>query len=272
MKILVSVIVPVYNEEKYLDSCLGSLENQTYKDKEIIVVDDGSKDKSLLIAKKHKIRLLETAHKGPGNARNIGASKAKGEILIFADADMYFYKDYIVNLIKPIVEKKTPGTFTKEEFVANPDNIWSRCWNINNGLFSNRRLPADYPQTENAFRAILKDVFLTNKGFEVDEGYTDDSSFSRRSNIKALKADGAICYHYNPSSLVEVFYSARWIGRSKKFESTIYNFFRFSPINSFRVGLKYLLKGAPPQIFLFKLIYDLGIFAGIFFKGEKTFK
>lgn len=269
---LVSVVLPFYNEEKYLNACLSSLMSQSYKNLEIIAIDDGSTDKSANIIEKYPVKVLEQKHKGPGAARNLGANHARGEIIVFVDSDMRFDKKYISNIIQPIVENKAIGTFTKEEFVANYNNIWSRCWSINSGLPFDRRLPIDYSETENAFRAILKEYFLKSGGFETDEGYTDDSSVSKKLNLKAVSAKGAICYHYNPASLIEVFLSARWIGRSKLFSPSSENFFRFLPVNSLRISTKYFLDGAPLAIFIFKLVYDAGMFTGIFMNNGETFK
>lgn len=269
---LVSVIIPVYNEEQYLSYCLSSLSNQSYSSFEILVVDDGSTDKSLEIAKKYNVIILQQDHKGPGAARNLGAKKALGKILVFADADMRYDKKYIEMLIRPIIEKNAVGTFVKEEMVANTDNIWSRCWSYNSGLPIDRRLPINYKDTENAFRAILKEYFVKAGGFDESVGYTDDSSISKKLHIFAVNASGAKSYHYNPSSLSEVFISSRWIGRSELFPKSIVNFLRFSPLNSIRVASKLLLKGTPFEIFIFKLVYDMGVFTGIFLSKNKTAK
>lgn len=269
---LVSVIIPVYNEEKYLAFCLESLKNQTYSPFEIIIVDDGSRDKSISIAKKFDVFILQQEHKGPGVARNFGARKAQGEILVFADADMKYQKDYIEKLIQPILKKNAIGTFVKEELVANSNNIWSQCWSINSGLPKDRRLPAIYKDTENAFRAVQKRYFEKSGGFDTNIGYTDDSSISKKLNIFALNAPGAKSYHYNPSSLHEVFISSRWIGRSALFPPNVLNLLRFSPFNSIRVAIKFLLKGAPLEIVFFKIVYDMGVFSGIFLSKNKTEK
>ena len=269
---LVSVIIPVYNEELYLSYCLHSLKNQTYKYIEIILIDDGSTDESVEIAKRFDVTILKQRHKGAGAARNKGVRSSKGEIIALLDADMKYDKKYIEKLIVPILEEYAVGTFNKEELVANKDNIWSRCWSINSGLPYNRRLPVDYPNTENVFRAIKKSYFLKKRGFNESEGYTDDSSLSKKLNLRSVNAVGAISYHYNPSTLVEVFFSARWIGRGKTYHPNIFNLLRFSTINSLRVGSKYLLNGAPIMILLFKLVYDAGVFVGIFFSNNKTYK
>ena len=269
---LVSVIIPVYNEELYLSHCLQSLKNQTYKNVEIILVDDGSTDASSEVAKQFGVTILKQKHRGAGAARNKGVLFSKGEIIALLDADMKYDKKYIEKLIAPILEGSVVGTFNKEELVANTGNIWSRCWSINSGLPYNRRLPVNYSNTENVFRAIKKSYFIKKRGFNESEGYTDDSSLSKKLNLRSVNAVGAISYHYNPSSLAEVFFSARWIGRGKIYRPNIFNFLRFSPINSIRVGVKYLLHGAPITILLFKLVYDAGAFMGIFFSNNKTYK
>src|SRR3990167_6934446 len=100
---LISVIIPAFNEEGTIGECLKSLKNQTYKPLEITVVDDGSSDSTRNIVKRFPdIKLLTQSHKGPGQARNFGTANAKGEILVFADADMTFDKNFIRDLIKPI--------------------------------------------------------------------------------------------------------------------------------------------------------------------------
>ena len=78
---LISVIIPVYNEEKMIGICLKSLKHQSYKQMEIIVVDDGSSDSTRNIVKSFPdIKLLTQSHKGPGQARNLGAANSMAEI------------------------------------------------------------------------------------------------------------------------------------------------------------------------------------------------
>lgn len=93
----ISVIIPIFNAEKYLEDCLNSIIGQKRVRIEIILVDDGSTDGSLAIAKKYKenngcIKIYRTNHKGPGGARNLGVRHAKGEYIAFVDAD-----DVLVN-------------------------------------------------------------------------------------------------------------------------------------------------------------------------------
>lgn len=99
----VSIIVPVYNAEKYISTCLDSIINQTLKEIEIIVINDGSNDSSLAICNKykeqdHRIRVLDKVNEGVSIARNIGIDIAKGEYLMFIDSDDWIDSDFCENL------------------------------------------------------------------------------------------------------------------------------------------------------------------------------
>ena len=100
----VSVIIPVYNVEKYLRECLDSVVNQTLKDIEIILVDDGSTDSSLSICNEYakkdsRITVLQQDHKGAGAARNKGLEIAQGEYLSILDSDDFFELDMLENML-----------------------------------------------------------------------------------------------------------------------------------------------------------------------------
>ena len=96
--ISVSIILPIYNMEKYLEASLNSLINQTLKNIEIICINDGSKDSSLSIIKKYKkidprIVLINQKNSGSGIARNNGIKVAKGEYIAFLDPDDKLYSN-----------------------------------------------------------------------------------------------------------------------------------------------------------------------------------
>lgn len=96
----VTVIIPVYNTEKYLKECIDSVLNQTYKHYEVIIVNDGSTDSSVEIVKSYikghsNLRLLEQENKGQGSARNMAIKQAKGKYLYFMDSDDYILPDTI---------------------------------------------------------------------------------------------------------------------------------------------------------------------------------
>ena len=293
MKPLISIIIPVYNEEKVIADCLNSLAKQTYETIEIIVVDDGSTDNTIDIIKNCQLsivncQLLHQHHQGPGPARNLGAKSAKGEILVFVDADMAFHKDFVKNLVGPIIKGRTIGTFSKNEMVKNYDNIWSICWNINRNLPPDRMIPENYPQEAPVFRSILKRKFDEVGGFDSTGEYTDDWSLSRKLNIRSKAVERAIYYHNNPSSLKEVWQQARWIGKSEFISGTFLRRIRsliqfFAPISlavgfykSF-VNYRLLARRSAIEVgsfVIFKLIYDQAIFVSITksFLGESKSK
>ncbi len=266
----ISIIIPTYNEQKDLVNCLESLENQSEKDFEVIVVDDGSTDDTKSIVSniqypKSNFQFLTQNHKGAGAARNLGAINAKGEILVFVDADMTFDVDFIKNLVKPIVEGKTKGIFSKDELVSNWHNVWARCWNINEGWEEKRRHTKNYPDTQPVFRAILKNEFEKVHGFDPG-GYDDDWSLSKKLGYEATIASNAIFFHKNPSTLLEIYKHAQWVGKRKyKLGKIGYLIvlIRASLPTSILVGIFKAIKYNTPAFLIFKIFYDLGIFIGI---------
>jgi len=209
MNPLISVIIPTYNEEMDIGSCLESLRSQTYKNFEVIVIDDGSTDNTIKILRKFKkIKIIKGKHRGTGFSRNLGAKQARGDILIFVDADMTFDKNYIKHLIFPILKNKNMvGTTHDYEIAVNIDKWVSKLW----GKLRVDKRRAKYVKI---FRAIKKDKFLEMGGFDPKYGYADDQTFWYKYRIKPIVAKDTICYHKNPETLGATFKQARWIGTS----------------------------------------------------------
>jgi hypothetical protein len=188
------------------------------------------------------------------------------------DADMTFDRNFLINLIKPIVANpplhgygRARGTFSKEEYVSNWDSVWARCWNINEGWEPKRRHIKNYPDYQPVFRAILKSEFDKIGGF-TPGGYDDDWSLYKKLGYEAMNAPGAIFYHKNPSSLGEIFGHAKWVGKRN------YKFGKFGMITglvrtflpiSIIIGLWKGIASGTPAFVPFKIIYDFGIFVGI---------
>ena len=110
--IKVSVVVPVYNAEKYLEHCISSIANQTLEDIEIIAINDGSTDNSLNILNKlsekynGKLKVINSNHSGAGGARNIGIENSSGEYIKFVDADDYLEVHILEKMYTIAKEKK----------------------------------------------------------------------------------------------------------------------------------------------------------------------
>lgn len=121
-----SFIVPVYNTEKYLKKCLDSLVNQTYKDFEIIVVNDGSTDKSSSIISKYQkkyknIIVIDKENEGLSMARNRGVQKSSGKYIIFVDSD-----DYVSNKLLEEVDKKIDDSDILRFQIATEDEDYTK--------------------------------------------------------------------------------------------------------------------------------------------------
>ncbi len=153
---MVSIIVPVYGVEKYLEDCVHSLLVQSYTDLEIILIDDGGKDAcpaicDKLAAQDARIRVIHKPNGGAASARNAGLDAAKGEYICFVDGDDWVHPDYVNHLLSNLQdadigicgffhstksknEPQTPGqtgVFTNEEYLLQFLTDWScsLLWN-----------------------------------------------------------------------------------------------------------------------------------------------
>lgn len=107
----ISVIIPVYNAEKYIAGCLDALCAQTFGDIEVLCVDDGSTDGSGSIlaeyaGKDPRIRVLPQANSGPAAARNLGLKNAGGRYVMFCDADDSYRPDCCERMLRAMTEKR----------------------------------------------------------------------------------------------------------------------------------------------------------------------
>lgn len=110
MNELISIIVPVYNVEKYLDHCINSVLNQSYTNWELILVDDGSPDGSPEICDRYalhnqKIKVIHKENGGLSSARNAGIDIATGDYITFLDSDDYLHSDYLKIMLSYAIEK-----------------------------------------------------------------------------------------------------------------------------------------------------------------------
>lgn len=266
----ISIVIPTFNEIDVIDDCIASLGFQSRTDFEIIAVDDGSTDGTLTILNNlattlPNFKVFKENHLGAGAARNLGVKNADGKILVFVDADMTFDKDFIKDLVAPIEQGQIKGTFSKNEMVGNWGNIWSQCWNLQEGWEAKRRHPKNYPDSQPVFRAILKSEFEKVGGF-TPGGYDDDWSLSKKLGYMAIGVPGAIFYHKNPETLWEIYNHAKWVGKRKyKFGGFGYlaALVRASLPISLAVGLYKSFRSSLPAFILFKIVYDIGIFIGI---------
>ncbi|MCE7898091.1 MAG: hypothetical protein DPW11_02175 [bacterium] len=264
VKPIASAILATYNSEKTIVAALSSLLTQTVPI-EIIVVDDGSTDQTKAIVKNFpSVTYLSQKHLGPAKARNLGAKKASGNILLFVDADMTFDPHYVEDLINPILGGKTIGTYTINERVANWDNPLARCWNIQEGWENKKRFPPNPPKYGTDYRAILKSAFDQVGGFD-DIGYTDTWSLFNKLGVRPL-ATHALCYHHNSNSFASVYRQAKWSAKRPYkygFIGSLYALVRTSLPLSLIIAITKSLTHHNLYFLSFKLVYDYGRFVGI---------
>lgn len=167
-----SVIVPIFNVEKYLEKCLDSVVNQTYKNYECILVVDKSSDKSEEIAnkyvKKYNWQKVYEENTGLAKARNLGVDKSNGDYIIFLDGDDYFEKDLLEKLNNQI---------------KNEDLIRYQARDIINNTF------VDYPEKNydtmpgnDAFEKIINFHYVENAWL-----YAYNSKFYKKNHFKFME-------------------------------------------------------------------------------------
>ena len=124
---MISVIVPVYNVETYLEECLDSIQNQTYTDFEVLLVNDGSTDGSQAICERYcqadnRFRLINQSNQGQSVARNTGVTASRGEFIAFVDSDDMILPNYLETLMQHMGEEvdivESQFTVHKKEFLA----------------------------------------------------------------------------------------------------------------------------------------------------------
>lgn len=135
----VSIIIPVYNSEKYISKCLDSVINQTYKNIEILVINDGSKDNSINILSEYekkdsRIIVIDKENEGVAKTRNMGIKKATGDYIMFIDNDDFIDSDYVETYLKNTDYDIVIGSYKRTDingeilfkYNLNEDSIWSK--------------------------------------------------------------------------------------------------------------------------------------------------
>lgn len=160
-----SIIVPVYNVEKYIKKCLDSIESQTYKDYEVIVVNDGTKDNSMDIVNNYNVKILNQKNKGLSEARNEGVKKAKGDYILFLDSDDYIEKDLLKELNKSLTNNPDLVRFQiREVYEDNTKKDYNEQPFTNKDGVEAFSMLCKYHFVENAWAYLYKkDFYLKNK-------------------------------------------------------------------------------------------------------------
>lgn len=214
----VSVIVPIFNAEKYLDSCIQSVLRQTYRNWELILVDDGSKDRSGAIADEYqqadkRIRVIHTPNAGVSSARNQGIELATGNYIAFLDADDELTDDCLEKLTKTAVSDNADivaGRYCSGRNSAEQKEhkfIWREQEAIKNSLMDN-------PFTYSACAKLYRTDFIDETRFDSRLKVNEDSYFvfqllCKKPTFIALE-DKIYLYRSNPESATNEAFSNKF--------------------------------------------------------------
>lgn len=235
--LLISIIVPVYNAEKYLERCVESILKQTYTTFEIILINDGSTDSSKAICENYskqddRIRIITKNNTGVADTRNIGLSVARGEYIAFVDSDDYIDE----NMLQRMIEKA----------VANDSDIVMCGYNIvSNGVIASAKMDydesyANYQQIKDSLlylyytdkhvglyslcnKLIKKDVYLNEVVFDISLKRGEDAWFLfqclKRCNRVDYISETYYYYCQNDVSIMHTLYEdqyEKWVSMRKR--------------------------------------------------------
>ncbi|WP_165975322.1 CDP-glycerol glycerophosphotransferase family protein [Actinomadura rubrisoli] len=224
-----SVVVPFHNTEEYLRECLESLAGQSFRDLEVIMVDDGSTDNGAVIAKElcerdRRFRLLTRGNGGPGPARNAGVSQATGEYLAFADADDRVDREAYTRLVASLERTGSDiACGNVERFDA--DRTWQSA--LHEGVFTevrSRTHVSSYSlliRDRTPWNKVYRRTFWQRAGLEFPEGFYEDPPVTARAHALAGSVDVLIdtVYYWRkrPGSITEDRYA--WDNLSQRMRS-----------------------------------------------------
>ena len=204
---LVSIIVPVYNVEKYLEKCLDSLINQTYRNLQIILVDDGSRDSSGTIcdryaAQDNRIQVIHKKQSGVSAARNTGLEAVKGSYICFADSDDWIDEKMIETMYENMVEEKAQISLIGYDMVWEDGRCQKKSDENAYYVWNQREAIAQW-MTQKIFKGFMWDKMFAREIFSgirflEDRSYMEDVAIGLDLFARAEKVvySGKIGYHY----------------------------------------------------------------------------
>lgn len=226
MNDLISVIIPVYNVEPYLERCMNSIIHQTYKNLEIILVDDKSSDRSnemcLEYLNDKRVKVIHGNAEGLSGARNVGLDAANGKYVVFIDSDDYADITMIENLYNCLIEKKADtviGGFRRQagKHVENMNNIFAGMVydnpeDIKNNVLKKMLASNGIDQIKMSVWNVLfsMNIIQNNNLRFPDKKYLCedimfDFNYYVRANRVAMSDDIGYCYCLNQDSLSQMY-------------------------------------------------------------------
>ena len=171
---MISIIVPVYNTEKYLDQCIQSILSQTYTDYELLLIDDGSTDSSGVICDRYaeqdsRVRVFHKPNGGGSSARNMGLDNARGELIGWVDSDDYIDADMYEQLYNAAILKNADIAYCNYRTASYSSNMPSDS--LSKGEFINQYL---YTPINSLWITLAKKVLYNNIRFNENANMGED--------------------------------------------------------------------------------------------------
>lgn len=198
----ISIIVPVYNAEKYLNRCIDSILSQSLKDFEVLLIDDGSTDKSGTICdeyakKDNRIRVFHKENGGVSSARNVGLDEAKGEYISFIDSDDWVVPIYLAELLSLYhgnidLTECSYIYYGNEQILFKTEFVETDSESYLEKLFQNKRFYEGFLWVK-----LFKATLITNLRFDSKLAYNEDRVFIAQYVLKCRKvATTQNCLYY----------------------------------------------------------------------------
>lgn len=227
----ISMIVPVYKVEKYLECCVDSIRNQTFQDLEILLVDDGSPDRcpamcDELARQDSRIRVIHKENGGVCSARNAGLEAASGEYIAFVDSDDYLDPGMYEKMLEKAGQNDCDVVMCdcRKEF---PDHTELYTHEIREGFYSRKQLETEYfphllmmenveyPATISNWLLLFRRKLVQNVRYLTGVRYSEDLLFGaqlmyRASSFYYMKGEAYYHYRMNPESATHKFVPDKW--------------------------------------------------------------
>ena len=188
----ISVVVPAYNEEDFLENTLKSLLNQTYKDFEMIVVDNNSTDKTVEVARKFGAKVIHEKRKGVAWARQSGFKQAKGEIIATTDADTVVPENWVETMLAGYENKNTVAFGGLNRLYSGPVTARSASRYLSTSFWVIDKILSSGWNLLGSNMSVKKDAFEAIGGFRTDLKLGEDVDLSQR-----IKAQGKVTLNTN---------------------------------------------------------------------------
>ena len=197
-KLLVSIIIRTKNEEEWISKVLKSVFNQSYKNIEVIIVDNKSTDSTLKRVKEFPVKIVEIENFLPGKAINLGISKSKGEILcILSGHCIPFNEDWLINLIEPLKNKDIAGCYGRQIPTANSSNIDKRDLLLVFGLDDKLQIKDSFFHNANSAlrREIWEEIPFCEEATNIEDRIWGQKVINK--GFKILYKSNAKVYHWH---------------------------------------------------------------------------